>query len=190
MTSDANKSDYQVEFNYGEGTTALCCITSAWTSWLGLPLLCGPCIYVWASKTAQSQTCKITDKQIEFKSGWLGKTDRWIALDRIQNVSIEKPFLCGCTATTVAIQTAGGGGPEGNEGTSRLVGVKDAVDVRNTIIRKRDAFMGVIGGGEDGTGPASGERVTRQPGASPQMIEAIVNLTNAVQRLEKRIDSK
>ncbi|KAJ3407478.1 hypothetical protein HDV05_005407 [Chytridiales sp. JEL 0842] len=124
---------------------------------------------------------------VSFGASWLSTSDQWIALDRIQNVTIEKPFMCGLAkVANLSIQTAGttGASESGSDGTARLMGCKDAAKVRDIIIAKRDALAqracAPPGGGSGG----DENFITKQPGAGPSMYDAIVSLTNSINKLE------
>ncbi|KAJ3408971.1 hypothetical protein HDV05_004663 [Chytridiales sp. JEL 0842] len=181
---------HSVEFNAQDATCFICANICCYTVWSGVGIVCCPCIYFYSYKAARNQKCTINDKQIEYFSGWLSTSDQWIALDRIQNVAIEKPFMCGlANVTNLSIQTAGatGAGESGSDGTARLMGCKDAAKVRDIIIAKRDALAQKARAPPGGGSGGDGIFITKQPGAGPSMYDAIVSLTNSINQLESKM---
>jgi membrane protein YdbS with pleckstrin-like domain len=185
IASDTLNADYQVEFDHSSGSQYLCFSSAFLMLFSGICIPCIPCACICSHYQARAQQCTIDDQRIQFKSGWLNKSDQWIPLDRIQDVTITRPWLCGCIkVANVQIQTAGGGGNDGDKSAATLVAPKNVEEVRSVIINKRDRL--VLGGQSGGV---SGH-VSHQPGAGPEMVQALVHLTETIQKLDKRLESK
>ncbi|TPX37589.1 hypothetical protein SmJEL517_g00658 [Synchytrium microbalum] len=151
----------------------------------GLGFVVWPCLPWWARKNMEGQHCVVDERRIHALSGWMNKDDKWIPLDRVQDVNIVQGWLAACYGVqNIAIQTAGSGsqGPE-----AYLIAVKDAQGARQHIIRMRDAV--VHGGAGLAAGGGVDSTINSQPAGSAAMLRELTALREAVQRIEKRVEA-
>ncbi|KAI9343259.1 hypothetical protein DFJ73DRAFT_797331 [Zopfochytrium polystomum] len=188
MTTALSPGEYIVDFDLASGTTYLglqstlvLCVTFFFAP-------CIPCGWYFASRQAASQSCTIDSRRLQYRSGWLTRTERWIPLDRVQDVGIVRPWMCGCVdVANVTVETAGGGGTGdgvgGGPNRAVLVAPRNAVEVRDAIVARRDAL--VLGG----EGLAAQQQVAAA-GEEGRIVDAMARLTESIERLECVIERK
>ncbi|KAJ3219792.1 hypothetical protein HDU67_009604 [Dinochytrium kinnereticum] len=126
------------------------------------------------------QTCTVDDTRLHFQAGWLSTTDKLIPLDRIQDLAVSQGILARCCGVSnLEVQTAGSGSA-GAE--AYLIAPKNPKEVRDMIMKKRDAL--VLGGGGGGGKPV----VEAQPGASPEMLAEVKAIRDVVARIERQVE--
>ncbi|TMW68346.1 hypothetical protein Poli38472_005814 [Pythium oligandrum] len=131
---DGDDNAHDVAFDRDAGYKYTCLVPS-----VVLPCLF-PLFSLCARKNINAQKCKITDRRVEFESGWLNHSHKSIPLDRIQDVNVQQDCIQKCFGVQVIdIQTAGMGG--GIEPEARLIAPQDAAMVRDIIMDRRDALV-------------------------------------------------
>ena len=95
----------------------------------------------WASKRYFDHLeCFITDKNLEFRKGYIFKFEKTIPLDKIQELTLkEGPLLRSLGLARLDVETAGHSG-EG-QADLKLIGIIDIKEFRNTVLRQRDKIV-------------------------------------------------
>ena len=89
-------------------------------------------------KQYEELECQLTPRSINIKKGVLFKTQKNIPLDKITDLAVkEGPILRAMGLCSLKIETAGGGQGSGM-GEATLVGVMDALEFRDTVLKQRD----------------------------------------------------
>ncbi|KAJ2993124.1 hypothetical protein HDV02_002634 [Globomyces sp. JEL0801] len=154
-----------------------------WTC-IGIP--CIPCASYCANQTMKNQICSVDDKRIHYKSGWINKEDKYIPLDRVQDINIQRGLFARMMGVAnIAIQTAGAGNGEGRA-EATLIAPTNPDLVRDLIVMKRDQL--VLGG----NGMLSGGGIDSmvQPKSNPIMATDLNEIKNAVLRMEQLMQDK
>ena len=106
-------------------------------------------------KQYEALECQLTSRSINIKKGVLFKTQKNIPLDKITDLAVkEGPVLRAMGLCSLKIETAGGG-QGSNMGEATLVGVMDALEFRDTVLKQRD----LITTGPQQSPPTSGDNV-------------------------------
>ena len=93
--------------------------------------------------------CEVTERVLRFKKGILIQVEKTIPLENIQDLTfIEGPLLRHFNLCVLKVETAGqGNSQDGNE--MKLIGINDAQDFRDLVIRQREVLMDAQSGGSD-----------------------------------------
>ncbi|KAI8895272.1 bacterial PH domain-containing protein [Globomyces pollinis-pini] len=181
-----NPNEEKIEFNVSGGTNYLCGIYSFTMCCSIVAIPCLPCVGICAGQTMKNQECTVDDKRIHYKSGWLNKEDKYIPLDRVQDLNIRRGWLARIIGVaSIDIQTAGAGGAEGRA-EATLIAPTDPDAVRDLIVRKRDQLVlgihpAVKGGGIDSVS---------QPTSNPIMATDINEIKSTLLRMEQLMQDK
>ena len=81
--------------------------------------------------------CKLTEKHLEFRKGYLFKVEKTIPLENIQDLTfIENPLLKYFDLRILKIETAGHSNMKGSD--MKLVGIIDALNFKKQVLDQRE----------------------------------------------------
>ncbi len=90
----------------------------------------------WARHYFEKLECELTPTELRFRKGIIFQAEKTIPLENIQDVTfIEGPFLRQFNLSILKIETAGQS--QGHAHDMRLIGIIDAHEFRNMILRAR-----------------------------------------------------
>jgi putative membrane protein len=85
----------------------------------------------------QHMSCILTDRSLKVSRGIFVRTEKTVPLDKITDLAlIEGPIMRHLGLQAVKVETAGASSPGA---LIRLIGIVDARDFRDTVLRQRDA---------------------------------------------------
>ena len=95
--------------------------------------------------------CELTERVLRFKKGILVQVEKTIPLENIQDLTfIEGPLLRHFNLCILKIETAGqGNSQDGNE--MKLIGINEAPEFRDLVIKQREVLMDIKSGASDDT---------------------------------------
>jgi len=81
--------------------------------------------------------CRLTEKHLEFKKGFLFKVEKTIPLENIQDLTfIENPLLKYFDLRILKIETAGQSNMKGSD--MKLIGIIDAIKFKKQVLDQRE----------------------------------------------------
>jgi putative membrane protein len=84
--------------------------------------------------------CDLSTKNLSFRKGAFFKIEKTIPLENIQDLTfIQNPILNMFGLQILKIETASSGGP--NTADMKLVGIKDASNFKETVLRQRETLV-------------------------------------------------
>ena len=122
------------------------------------------------------QTARLTTRAVEIRKGVFFRKESTIPLNRITDVRLhDDPLMRHYGMRGLKVETAGQSGQSsGSEGD--LVGVIDAVEFRDAILRQREAALG----GEASPAPA------QPPAGSTDTAELLTEIRDILTRIERQ----
>jgi putative membrane protein len=88
----------------------------------------------------QSLTCSLTTRHLRFSKGHYFKTEKTIPLENIQDLTfIDNPLLKWFDLRILKVETAGNSAQTGAD--MKLVGIVDAAEFKEKVMRARDDFQ-------------------------------------------------
>jgi putative membrane protein len=126
-------------------------------------------------------SCVLTERTVEFRKGYLFRMEKTILLEKIQDVTLrEGPVLRALGLCRLDLETAGRSGND-TGAEAKLVGIVDARDFRDRILKQRDRLL--TGEEEDLPVPEKKEKnllkILGEIRDSVQKIEEIINIEKA-----------
>ena len=100
----------------------------------------------------QHMSCVLTDRSLKVSRGIFVRQEKTVPLDKITDLAlIEGPIMRRLNLQAISVETAGGGSPGA---LIKLIGIVDAREFRDTVLRQRDivAAASFSGSGEVDTG--------------------------------------
>lgn len=150
----------------------VCVITGVGILLLPLWLLLG---HILTERYLQHMSCVLTDRSLKVSKGLLVRQEKTVPLDKITDLAlIEGPIMRYMDLQAVKVETAGASSP-GSFIT--LVGIVEAREFRDTVLRQRDAVVGLGSSAQLTPGPESGAA------GDPLLVE----IRDALLRIEKRL---
>jgi putative membrane protein len=107
---------------------------------VGIPLailwaIFGPAIH---KRQYEAMECELTERSLNFRKGFLFRVQKNVPLDKITDLALnEGPILRYLGLCSLTVETAGGGAGTAT-GQAALVGITDALEFRNAVLRQRD----------------------------------------------------
>lgn len=93
----------------------------------------------WARHYFEKLECELTDRTIRYRKGILFTIEKTIPLENVQDVTfVEGPLLRRFQLSVLKFETAGRS--EGQANDMHLIGVIDAEQLRNELVRAREAL--------------------------------------------------
>jgi len=130
----------------------------------------------------ESLECTLSAKTLEFKKGWVVRTEKTIPLDKIQDVTLkEGPLLRKLGLAQLSIETAG----QSAQGASdcNLIGIIDAPAFREAVLAQRDRVAAGV--------PASTGAVASAASSTGDEVAAILGeVRDSLGRIEERLDRR
>lgn len=123
----------------------------------------------------QHMSCTLTDRSLKVSKGLLVRQEKTVPLDKITDLAlIEGPIMRFLDLQAVKVETAG----QSSAGSLiTLVGIVEARDFRDTVLRQRDA---VVGAGTD-----SPPRLAASPAGGEEQV--LLEIRDALLRIEQRL---
>jgi len=82
-------------------------------------------------------SCRLTERNLEFKKGVLFRVEKTIPLENIQDLTfIDNPILQWLDLRMLKIETAGQSNPQGSD--MKLVGIIDTNDFKEAVLEQRE----------------------------------------------------
>jgi putative membrane protein len=122
--------------------------------------------------------CILTERTLEYKKGYLLRTEKTVLLDKIQDLTLkEGPLLRALGLTALVIETAGQSQPQGS-GDARLIGIIEPRQFRNEVLTQRDKLVEKL------------EARNQESGQAPveSHLGVLEEIRNTLQRIEKLLD--
>ncbi|GAB4137575.1 MAG: hypothetical protein Fur0041_12310 [Bacteroidia bacterium] len=96
----------------------------------------------WLSgKFFKTLKCELSEKNLRFSKGMILHIEKTIPLENIQDLSfIGGPILRAFGLTMIKVETAGGGGPHGNNMMS-MIGIENAEEFKTMILDQREKII-------------------------------------------------
>ena len=127
----------------------------------------------WAGRHYNSLRLELTDRSVVVAKGVFFKRELTIPLDKIQDISIsEGPLLSRFGLLGLRIETAGQRNATTGQSEADLIGLENARDVRDLILRRRDELTSSGG----------------QPKASVDKISLLAEIRDSLQRIETKLN--
>ena len=128
-------------------------------------------------------SARVTTGAVEIRKGVLFRKEATIPLNRITDVRLhDDPLMRFHGLRGLRVETAGQSGPQaGSEGD--LVGVVDALEMRNVILLQRQK---VLGEGGSATAPAPAPATAR----TADSTEVLTDIRDILARIEERLSSR
>lgn len=129
----------------------------------------------WYSKHYYNKLeCEVTERVLRFKKGILIQVEKTIPLENIQDLTfIEGPLLRHFNLCVLKVETAGqGNSQDGNE--MKLIGINEAREFKNLVIKQREVLMDRKSGGG-----STDDSVLADIRTSVQNIEALLEKKSA-----------
>lgn len=145
---------------------------------VGIPIailwaVIGPAIH---KRQYEALECELTERTLNFRKGFLFRVQKNVPLDKITDLALnEGPILRYLGLCSLTVETAGGGTGTAT-GNAVLVGIEDALDFRNAVMRQRDRVT-------SGAGPSA------PPSGTPDDTALLTEIRDHLARIEARIDT-
>ena len=103
----------------------------------------------------QHMSCVLTDRSLKVSRGIFVRQEKTVPLDKITDLAlIEGPIMRYLDLQAIKVETAGGGSPGA---LIKLIGIVEAREFRDTVLRQRDAVAATSFAGAGEEGPARSE---------------------------------
>lgn len=135
----------------------------------------GPIIH---RRQYDAHECELTERTLNFRKGFLFRVQKNVPLDKITDLALnEGPVLRYLGLCSLNVETAGGGAGTAT-GQAVLVGIEDALDFRNAVMRQRDR---VTSGGVTRTAEATAN--------DTDQTALLTDIRDHLARIEARINA-
>lgn len=123
--------------------------------------------------------CELTERTLNVRKGFLFRVQKNVPLDKITDLALnEGPILRFLGLCSLNIETAGGAAGTAT-GQAVLVGIEDALEFRNAVMRQRDRVT--VGGGMPAPAPEA------QTASGESSLEVLADIRSSLQRIEAEI---
>lgn len=117
--------------------------------------------------------CVLTERTLIVKKGVMVRVEKTIPLEKITDLAmVQGPIMRAFDLHALSVETAGTSGPGA---LVSLVGIVDAPDFREKVLRQRDAVAGGKGSGEATEGGGDVVAVLERISATLERIEGRMN---------------
>ena len=131
--------------------------------------------HLFTERYLQHMSCVLTDRSLKVSRGILVRQEKTVPLDKITDLAlIEGPIMRYLDLQALKVETAGASSPGA---LIKLVGIVDAREFRDTVLRQRDAVA------------AAGPSAPREPGSATSTSDnpLLMEIRDTLLRIEERL---
>ncbi|MEM9373049.1 MAG: PH domain-containing protein [Planctomycetota bacterium] len=138
---------------------------------------------LFVNKTINSLSCRLTDRTLEIKRGWLNRTESTVPLEKVTDLQMfQGPIMRWLGLHGFRVETAGQTSGATGGALVNLIGIVDAPAFRKAVLEQRDVIAGSV--------PAPAPASPAAQMASGDQAAVLAEIRDSLLRIEAKIGDR